>query len=110
MYDAAANTLSWIATILGIVTLLRTLFTYDRTYTLPGVAIVFAIVVFLVVRMVIESMLTSQQMARKAKERCLLGGALAAAAILLIATHDPSKNPNAVNPEQAAVSRITDAV
>ncbi|HYE78553.1 MAG TPA: hypothetical protein VEI97_11245 [bacterium] len=93
MYDAAANTLSWVATILGMATFLRVLFTYDRVLTLPVIAVLFAVVVFVAVRQVIESRLTSQQLATKAKQRCLLGIALAAAAWLLIATNDDSKIP-----------------
>ena len=92
MYDAAANTLSWVATLLGLASLARILFSWDRGYPLAIAALVVSAITWVAVRG-IESKLTSSNMAIKGKSRALVGLGLAIATILLIVTHNPQLNP-----------------
>ena len=92
MYDAAANTLSWIATLLGLFALSKIFLTWDRTYPLAIAALAVSIITWLIVRG-IESKLTSSNMAIKGKSRALIGLMFAVATIVLVKTHDPAKNP-----------------
>lgn len=90
MYDVAANLLSWISILLGVWSLIRVLFTENRLYDLPGIAIGVAAVALLVL-VGMETKLTSQSLGKIGRGRALTGIALALAAVLLIATSDPSR-------------------
>ena len=89
MYDAATNTLSWLAVLFALVACSMVLFTYERTYLYSGGTIAYTLLVFAVVRTILESKVTSAQITKVSRSRCVLAIVLGLAATLLIATSNP---------------------
>lgn len=103
MYDVSANLLSWISLLLGAGTFLQVLFTYHRDTTAGIVAVLIGLAAYAIMGL-IDTKLTSSSLSRIGRNRCMFGIGLAAAALLLIATSDPSKRPAAEQPPLARLA------